>query len=163
MIKTATVSPCGTYRYNLCRRWARGRRVLFVGLNPSTADADVDDATVRRLIKFATSWGFGAFSIVNIFAYRSKDPKDLAVADDPIGPDNGRHLWAAFQQHDVIIPMWGANGGLLGRDAEVLSLMRNSAPGHVLCFGTTKAGHPKHPLYLRADTELEVFNKDLGL
>lgn len=162
MIKSAIISPCGAYRYTLTRKWNKHqRRALFVGLNPSTADAEVDDATIRRLIGFSKDLGFGGFTIVNLFAFRSTDPKNLIKAADPVGPENNRYLNLAFERHDVIIPMWGANGGLLDRDKQVIEILRNTAVNpirRVGCFGTTKAGHPKHPLYLRKDTEIVYFN-----
>lgn len=167
MIKSAIISPCGAYRYTLTRKWDKHRRrALFVGLNPSTADAEVDDATIRRLIGFSKDLGFGGFTIVNLFAFRSTDPKNLTKAVDAIGPENDRYLNLAFERHAVIIPMWGANGGLLDRDKQVIEILRNTPVNpirRVVCFGTTKAGHPKHPLYLRKDTELVYFNLGGGV
>jgi len=93
--RTATLSPCGRYRYRLGRRWAQHRLslpLLFVMLNPSTADAEQDDATIRRCTTFAVAHGFDAMEVVNLFAFRATDPADLWRAADPVGPDADRHI-----------------------------------------------------------------------
>ena len=95
MRRSATLSPCGLYRYDLQRRWGEGPAVVFIGLNPSTADATVDDRTIGRMVGFATSWGRSAITVVNLFALRSKDPALLRAHSDPVGPDNDAVLRAA--------------------------------------------------------------------
>lgn len=145
---SAEFSPCRSYRYALERRWDdAGPTVAFIGLNPSTADEQSNDPTIRRCIGFAQSWGFGSLSMVNLFAMRSKDPRLLYEAEDPIGPDNDRWIEKARRRADALIAAWGTRGTLLGRDESVLAKHRD-----LLCLGVTKDGHPRHPLYLRSDT-----------
>lgn len=153
MISAATLSEDGVYRYDLIRRWGSGRPCLWVCLNPSTADASLDDPTIRRVINFSKGWGFGAFTMVNLFGLRSPDPKALFKHPDPVGPDNlatiARHLPNAGQ----IVVAWGASKRPRGADAAVLDMLR---PYRLWTFalGFTKHGDPRHPLYLKADTAL---------
>ena len=151
MQRTAHFSPCSRYRYSLSRTWDKSlSRVLFIGLNPSTADDQCDDPTVRRCIGFAQSWGYGGLMLVNLFAYRTTNPSGLTEVDDPIGPDNNH--WIAVEQArvDRVVAAWGNNGVLLNRDEAVLESLTQA-----LCLGITKAGCPRHPLYLAAKTPLQ--------
>jgi hypothetical protein len=150
----ALISDDGLYRYVLGRRWARdGQIATFVMLNPSTADATEDDPTIRRCVGFAKSWGMAALHVVNLYALRSTDPKGLWRVADPVGPENDRHLTsharAACTNSSPLIAAWGANAKP-DRVAQVLAL-----PGMVAleALGVTKDGAPRHPLYLRADSE----------
>lgn len=150
---SAWLSGCERYRYRLGRNWGEGwgAPVTFVMLNPSTADAQQDDPTIRRCVGFAKAWGFGRLVVVNLYALRSTDPKGLWRADDPIGPDNDDHLseaaWVAARDDAPIIAAWGANAKP-DRVAEVLALPHMD---RLTALGVTKAGAPRHPLYLRAD------------
>lgn len=146
----AVLSPCGQYRYCLTREWLMGEGVvLFVMLNPSTADAEADDPTIRRCIGFAQRWGFRGLAVGNLFALRATDPQQLKRVADPIGPENDRHLIWMSNGADVTIAAWGTLGAFRNRDQRVLGLLR----GTVEHLGLTKQGHPRHPLYLRADVE----------
>lgn len=145
----AHIDPTGAYRYSLERRWAEtGPTAVFIGLNPSTADASQDDPTIRREVGFARSWGCARLLKGNIFALRSTDPKALYGHADPVGPENNRTLLLLAAQADHLVACWGAHGELLARGADVRKLL---AAYQLLAFGLTKAGHPKHPLYLRSD------------
>jgi hypothetical protein len=115
-------------------------------LNPSTADAHHDDATIRRCIGFARSWGFGGVEIVNLFAYRARDPRELLRVADPVGPRNARFIQMAIARAALVVLAWGAHPSVSRRAA--LSLPR------ARCLGLTRAGHPRHPLYLRRDARL---------
>lgn len=156
----AILSPCGGYRYLLTRRWGAGRALAIVMLNPSTADASVDDPTIRRCMGFARREGFDGIEVANLYAFRATKPGKLALVDDPEGPDNLDHLRRlAIQRRDggVILCAWGAS--------------EHADPGHVrgvtnqlqhygaalVCLGKTKAGAPRHPLYVHADQALERF------
>ncbi len=151
---SAILSPCGRYRYSLTRTFFTGRgRVLFVMLNPSTADAEIDDPTIRRCIGFARRWGFQELAVANLFAWRATDPRELRQAVDPVGPENDRHLMRLSGCADAVIAAWGARGNYHNRAAEVLGLLE----GAIEHLGLTKQGHPKHPLYLRADVGREVY------
>lgn len=134
------------YRYHLWRRWAeRGPLVAFVMLNPSTADARHDDPTIRRCSGFARAWGFAAMTVVNLFALRATDPARLRRARDPVGGGNDGHILAAAGTCDGLVLAWGNCGGLRGRDRAVLALLAGHRPD---CLGLTRAGQPRHPLYL---------------
>lgn len=144
--RSAVISPCGQYRYRLGRRWGDGPTMLWICLNPSIADAEIDDPSVRRMIGFAKSWGFGGFDLGNIFALRSTDPKALYSAADPIGPDNDDHLKAMASGASLVVAGWGAHGNLVDRGDSVKRMI----PG-MKVLGLTKAGEPLHPLYLPKD------------
>ena len=155
---TAVASGCGRYRYELTRRWAVGPVAVMVGLNPSTADHEVDDPTTRRCVGFAKAWGCGGLVLVNLFALRSTDPRRLRDHDDPVGAMNDRFLAAALDAAGdrPVVACWGVRGTLRGRDAEVLALFGDRP---VQCFGRTRDGHPRHPLYLPNTTDLSPFLK----
>lgn len=122
---------------------------MFIGLNPSTADATTDDPTVRRCIGFAKQWGFDEVHIGNLFALRSTDPVALKTVDDPIGLDNDTHLCRMAVDADLVVAAWGSNAMAVDRSAKIIEAI----PG-MACLGFTKSGQPKHPLYLRKDSEL---------
>jgi|HubBroStandDraft_1064217.scaffolds.fasta_scaffold327952_2 hypothetical protein len=143
---SAVFSDCNRYRYVLRRSWDPTRQtVLFVGLNPSTADAKRNDPTIRRCIRFAHDWGFGSLIMANLFAYRATQPGILPRADDPIGPKNNSWLSRLQKQADIVIAAWGIHGTLRARNLEVLPRFPI-----IHCLGKTKSGHPRHPLYLPA-------------
>ncbi len=157
MIKGATISNCGKYRYDLWRIWDwREPRVLFTMLNPSTADADKDDPTIRRCIKFAKDYSFGGMYVCNLFAFRATNPKQLYKADDPIDPENMHHIHraAVLKCNGEVICAWGNHGSLNGRSGEMIWAFKNLWGVKGKCFGLTKKGEPKHPLYLKGDTQL---------
>lgn len=160
---SAAFSPCERYRYALNRRWREGLPVaVWVMLNPSTADHEQLDPTIRRCVGFSKSWGCSGLIVVNAYALRSTDPKGLWREGDPVGPHNDlvlRKMAAHAADGAKVIAAWGANIKP-DREREVYDLLR--AHGPVYCLGTTKAGHPKHPLYLRADTELREFEMGGG-
>lgn len=152
MIRNAIFSPDRTYRYYLERVWNSALPVLaIIGLNPSTADETEDDPTIRRCISFAQRDGYGAIVMLNLFAYRSTDPKQLSKVDDPIGPNNDGVLRRHTEGRFVVLA-WGTRGGLYARDYAVIGLLHSRA---LLCLGKTKDGHPKHPLYLKSDTSMQ--------
>jgi hypothetical protein len=151
----AEFSKCRTYRYVLWRRWnepGTGRSVLFIGLNPSTADETVDDPTIRRCIGFAKRWGYGELVMMNAFAARATDPRQLHATADPIGPENDQWLIHRQQQADLIVAAWGMHCSA-EREHDLCQLLNRT----LYCLGHTQAGRPKHPLYLRRDTKLERF------
>lgn len=126
---------------------------MFIGLNPSTADETKDDPTIRRCIGFARVREASGLVMANLFAYRATDPYIMRQADDPIGPDNDSWLTFLALRATYVIAAWGVHGSFQGRDQEVLKLLAGKRI-KVSCLGTTKAGLPRHPLYLRSDTEL---------
>lgn len=152
----AIFSECRTYRYALWRRWGEGAAALFIGLNPSTADEARDDPTIRRCIRFARDWGHDAVVVVNLFAYRATDPRNLIGLADPIGPDNDLALAQCHDVAAITVAAWGVNGRLNDRaDAVMRWLDPIGKPLH--CLGTTKDGHPRHPLYVPANRQPSVY------
>lgn len=145
---TAIYSDCERYRYMLTRTWdPAGERALFVMLNPSTATEMQNDPTVERCERRARTLGFGAFRVCNIFAWRDTDPARMRRATDPVGPANDDAIADSCPWADRIVCGWGAHGAHLDRGAEVERLMRTTGlPLYHL--GLTKAGHPRHPLYI---------------
>ena len=151
----AVFDESGVYRYLLWRKWDRSRpSVAFVLLNPSTADATADDPTIRRCIGFARGWGFGGMEVANLFAFRATTPRLLGSAIDPVGPENDRHLRELAARAEHVVVAWGNGGALFGRAAAVLPLFEGR---ELYCLGVTKAGAPRHPLYVRGDSELGTF------
>lgn len=155
--RDAILSECGLFRYWLLRRWGQGKPLLFVMLNPSTADAVDDDATIRRCAGFATDHGYGGFEVVNLFAFRATDPQDLRAGGWKVGPDNDHHIAEATKRAGGICVAWGANAKGLSRPAGVLRLLRLHSNVAIHCLGVTASGHPQHPLMLPADRRLMPF------
>jgi len=145
---TAIYSDCEKYRYALTRIWDDGgRKVSFVMLNPSTATEVQNDPTVERCERRARALGFGAFRVCNIFAWRDTDPFKMRKAAEPIGPGNDEAIADACDWADMAVCAWGTHGEHLGRGPQVAKIMRaTQAPLYHL--GLSKAGHPKHPLYI---------------
>jgi hypothetical protein len=144
----ALLSDCGRYRYRLWRLWDSEAPVMtWVMLNPSTADADVDDPTIRKCIGFAKAHQYGGIIVVNLFAWRATDPKELPKVADPIGPENDEHIrWAVTAPMlGTVVAGWGGEKFAAKRATAVTALIRMT--GRTLhCFRQTKA--PWHPLYL---------------
>lgn len=153
----ATFDSTGTYRYVLWRQWAiNAPKVAFVMLNPSTADAQTDDATIRRCTQFAKSWGYGSLDVVNLFALVATYPAQLQDVADPIGSENDRYLLTTGQNASTLILAWGNWGRLLERDRAVFKLLAHLP--NIYCLGMNKTGQPRHPLYLKRDTTLIAFS-----
>jgi hypothetical protein len=154
MHSEALLSDCGTYRYYLSRLWDKERtQACWIMLNPSTADAMQDDATIRRCCGFAESWGFGGIVVVNLFAFRATEPARIAAAVkqgiDPVGPENDKAILTGAVG-TRLIAAWGNHGELFGRAQAVLTLLEGRNLYHL---GLTASGQPKHPLYLPKDTK----------
>lgn len=198
---SAKLSACGTYRYDLRRRWPRDcgpkcdvpfgrcapdcsgwvepRPMVFVGLNPSTATAEVDDPTIRRCIGFAKRESCGELVMLNLYALRATDPGKLLVhglaasakistrtvsfrpfarvAEDAVGPDNNHTIAAVLvevaNRNGIVVAAWGSTDAKLHAD-RVAVVRKLIGAWPVMCLGTTKDGSPRHPLYLRADAPL---------
>jgi hypothetical protein len=151
----AIISTCGTYRYLLTRPGDalpdRGT-ALFLMVNPSTADATLDDPTIRRCRGFARLWGCTGIAVANLYALRATDPAELWRHHDPKGPENDAWLLRLASEYREVICAWGANV----KPARVLAALRifEAAGAKLWCLGTTKDGHPRHPLYVRGDQPL---------
>lgn len=154
--KDAVLSEDGVYRYALLRSWDDNLpRDVWIMLNPSTADAYVDDRTIGRCMSFSRSWGAGGIRVVNLFALRATNPAELAKHPDPVGPSNDQilHFSTVDRSWDPsgpgrVIAAWGAHPMARER-AKQVDLGRLT-----LCLGVTKDGHPRHPLYVKGDTAL---------
>ncbi len=124
----------------------RGPLVLFIDLNPSTADETNDDPTITRCVNFARAWGFGGLVMANLFAYRATDPQKLSQCPDPVGPENNRSLLKLQEEASLVVAAWGNHGTLFDRGSEVLKLLKEPH-----CLEMSLSGQPKHPLYLKSD------------
>ncbi|HEY9081353.1 DUF1643 domain-containing protein [Magnetovibrio sp.] len=161
MDKGAIISECGQYRYMLWRRWDKTKpRLVFIMLNPSTADADIDDATIRLCMGRARRMGYGGIRVINLFAYRATNPSELRQVDDPVGPEN----WKYLEQHcgcgaagEMTIAAWGNDGTLKGQSRErwreALEIICYDMGTPLYCLGLTKHGQPKHPLRISYETQ----------
>ncbi len=181
ILSGADISADGKYRYLLWREWrlsAVGRKAkwrmfgvkdgagqelgeplscVFIMLNPSTADAEQDDPTIRRCIGYAKAWGYDRLEVVNLFAYRATDPREvfaLSQSGDPVGPRNQEVINQATGDAGMIVCAWGAHGGYMGQDETVLGWLHDKER---YSLGLTKDGKPRHPLYLRADAKPKLY------
>ncbi len=152
--KNALISDCGCYRYHLWRQWSGdslAKPVVFIGLNPSTENADLDDPTIRRCVGFAKSWGYDALLMVNLFALRATNPKVLKRTTDPIGPHNTAWLHRAVARAPMVVAAWGTHGSYRNRHSQV----KDEFTGSLHTLKLTKNGFPSHPLYLPARLQPE--------
>lgn len=165
-MRSAAFSGCGHYRYALWRdTGCLGGEgiVLFVMLNPSTADAKLDDPTIRRCIRFARDWGYAKLAVGNLYALRATDPADLRDAAeagvDPVGPDNDEWLTKLAGNAWTTILAWGAHPMAERRARDVRQLVEGWSGGTAQCLGQTKSLAPRHPLYVRASQRPEPFKR----
>lgn len=153
---TAVFSPDREFRYTLTRRWDDRLLVNFLMLNPSTADENIEDPTIRRCMGFARDWGYGGLMVTNIFAYRSTDPKALYKVPDPTGPANNEYILKTAKACAVVVCAWGEHGAHQGRGAIVHKLLREAGIA-TRCLEKNASGEPKHPLYVARDRKLMDF------
>lgn len=145
----AIISEDKKYRYSLWRVWQKKKpKVLFIMLNPSTADAETDDATIRRCRGYAEAWGYGGFFVGNLFPFRSPEPKDLLKCENPIGHNNEEYLKTMKEHCCLVVCAWG--------NSSIVSKIEKRFPDykplkhfyHLHYLELSKDGTPKHPLYL---------------
>ena len=156
--RTAHLSTDGMYRYRLTRQWDNGILLAFIMLNPSTADADVDDPTIRRCMGFARRERFAGIVVGNLYAFRATRPEDMKWANDPFGPGNAGALDRIADEAEgaPIVCAWGSSGGIFGgHRAFIGRLQRRKAT--LVCLGKGANGMPRHPLYVRAAQPLEAY------
>ncbi len=155
---SAVLSDCGTYRYRLERHGLAGSgAIAWIMVNPSTADASQDDATIRKVIGFSERLGAGWLIVGNKFAYRATDVRDLRWCADPRGPDNDRHLAEIMQSAPMVIAAWGPLSKLppaLRKRWTTVKLVADRLGVSLMCLGTAQDGQPRHPLMLAYDTPL---------
>ena len=154
----AVYSGDEAHRFELTRRWGDGAGVLFIMLNPSKATEAANDPTVERCEQRARRWGYPAFTVANVFAFRATLPADLKRSADPVGAGNDLVLTALARQAGRVICAWGVHGAHQGRGAAVEALLRGEGPG-LWHLGLTKDGHPRHPLYLGYDRQTEPWGQ----
>lgn len=164
IIKGAEFSDDERYRYSLWRIWREsGRKVLFVCLNPSTADDVKNDPTIKRCEGFARHWGYGGFYMANLFGYRCTNPLLLRAVADPVGEENDLTLRKLSRYEcDLVVAAWGNHGEYLGRSHRVMEILWKSSIngcGAPQCFGFNRSGEPKHLLYLRKDAGLIIIDR----
>ncbi len=153
------------YRYVLWRLWNRESPPLItIMLNPSTADEEILDPTVKKCVKWARVWGYGGLYVLNAFALRSTDPELLAEhvheGKDPVGPENDFHITKALAEHPGarLVVGWGKHATLLNRHQRMIELL---AARELYCLGINKDGSPQHPLYIANATEPKVWRPNL--
>jgi hypothetical protein len=142
------------YRWQFDRRWSEGRTITWIGLNPGTGDTDgAHRPTLRRMVTLSRASGYGSLIVVNLFAWRGRDPKELREQADPIGEYNDATIAAATSPSisDMTVACWGHHGRLNDRARYVLEEV---VEGDVYCLGITKHGEPRHPLYVPTDARL---------
>jgi hypothetical protein len=157
--KRTILSGDRVYRYILWRECRVGfltsnGHALFICLNPSTADEVENDHTVRKCMGFVERWNLSALCIVNLFAVRTSDPEEMKRHPEPVGPCNDQWLRMTSRHAKFIVAAWGAHGGHMRRDRQVLNLINRE----VLCLRTTKDNFPEHPLYVPYETKLRPYS-----
>ncbi len=158
MKRSAIFSSDRKYRYVLWRIWDEEKPAcVFIGLNPSTADENIDDPTIKKCIKFSMRWGLGALCMLNLFAWRATDPREMIKCDKPRGEDNDAIILKATARCPLVVAAWGVKGGHQDRDVEVLTLLREQK---IVCLDVTDGMFPKHPLYCRDDSVLKGYRKN---
>ena len=162
LVGSASFDAHGIYRYRLTRRWDSARpSMAWIMLNPSTATANSDDPTIRRVIGFSRTWGFGMAEVVNLFGLCASDPRRLRTSPAPVGPGNDRALMSAAASNPAVVVAWGDHGAIVNpltgvrRCDEVLDMVGSAQS--MLSLGATRRGQPRHPLYLPKDTVAEAY------
>ncbi len=172
MNSNAVFSPSRKYRYRLNRTINKSRKeIIFIGLNPSTADEEDNDSTLIRVLNFSKSWGYGSLVVINLFARISTSPKLLKSSSNPIGPFNNFELktnikgWSQNEFCDLWLG-WGVNGSFMKRDRNILKEIKKYSENRMESFpkaqmpialGLTKGGHPRHPLYMANSSYFRPF------
>lgn len=147
----AKYSDCEKYRYVLTRVWNdKGERVMFIGLNPSTANEIKNDPTVTRMVNFSKKWGFGSITVCNLFAFRSTFPKYMKSKEDPVGTQTDKLIKEELNNVKLVVAAWGNHGKFLNRSTEILKYLKDFHH-----FGFTKLNEPRHVLYLSNNADLK--------
>lgn len=158
-MRETVISECGQYRYQLVRKprieMPEKTTALFIMLNPSTADASLDDPTIRRCRAFADFWGCAGITVANLYALRATNPEELLKHTDPIGPENDEYLVRLVREYGDVVCAWGNNAMKDRADYFIRMALKHNS--RLWCLGVNKNGAPKHPLYIKADTKLTRF------
>lgn len=161
---SAVISRCGKYRYRLERDSLGTGQTAIIMVNPSTADATDNDATIRKLLGFGRNYGWGRIVVGNLFAYRATDVRELATVDDPVGPDNDQHLRDILSGANQIVFAWGPTTKLPKRLRDrwksVASVADEISGGRMYSIGDpAKDGQPCHPLILPYSRKLQPWSR----
>ena len=159
MERDAWISDCGKFRYSLSRAWDADLLKPWLGvimLNPSRADALVDDPTIIRCIGFAHRLGFAGLTVRNLFAFRATNPDEMFAAPDPIGPENDAAILNLVGVCPMVIAAWGVHGSHIGRDKAVVKLLAEGLDSQRcwIASGSRKTDTLRHPLYLPSNVEV---------
>lgn len=158
-MKDTEVGPCTfsadrLYRYTLSREWAAGEKVAWIGLNPSTADENQLDPTLRRVTAFTKGWGFTGFHMLNLFAFRATKPENMKAAADPVGPNNDQWIIDTVRKSALVICCWGTHGSFKERDFDVIDKLSDAGQwGKLHSLKVNADGSPGHPLYIKGDVQ----------
>lgn len=153
MKRQAKISPDGKYRYNLSRIWDEEKpKILFIMHNPSTADHTSDDPTMKRVINYAKDWGYGGVFVGNLYAFRSKCPKDLLNVDNPEGEDNRQEVCSLIELVETIVYAWGNNKKEPDWLREKVDIP--------YCIDVGVNGIPKHPLHLKRELVYRLYERN---
>jgi hypothetical protein len=160
--RSAVLSADGLYRYRLERQVGDEKKTAtFIMLNPSMADAEIDDPTIRRCMGFCVRWRCGRLVVVNLFAFRAAKVRDLKAARNPVGPRNNAAIEKAANDAarggGMIVAAWGAGGSWLGRDRQVMDRL-DRIDANMTCLRRTASRAPEHPLYVPYDVTPEPFD-----
>lgn len=159
-VGSAVISDCGKYRYELRRTLPGGftGEVAWVMLNPSTADWAEDDATIRKVMGFSYRWGFGSVRVVNLYALRATDCRELKRSADPRGRENAKYVSRALEECDSVVLGWGRRSKM---PDDGHWFVRERARGmEVKCLGFTKCHQPVHPLMIGYDRNLVTMDSE---
>lgn len=163
IIRDAIISPCKQYRYQLERSWSeqtsRNSTVVFIGLNPSTADLTKDDPTIRKCMTYAQAWQFKKLVMVNLFSWRTTNPNELMQAKNPVGRLTDKYLDEAVSRSALVVACWGEYGTFLGRSDDIRARYQR----RLSCLSTNQSGEPTHPLYLPATLTPVKLRKKSGI
>jgi len=162
--RKAVFSPCRTWRYHLQQVWDESKpNLIWLMLNPSTADEMKNDPTVERCEQRARMWDFGGVEVFNLFAFRATNPNEMASHPDPVGPENDKWMaeFARKSKTTLAIIGWGEHGKHLDRGRDVLALI-DKHKGQVHALKVNASGHPKHPLYIGYSQESMPYSIDLS-
>ncbi len=153
----ACFSEDDKYRYKLSRLIDIGKgKIVWCMLNPSTANAFILDPTLRKCLEFSKRWGFRQMSIINLYALRATNPKELYKVKYPIGMENDNAISGECENADMIICGWGQEKIVKSYNFDKMKKYFKNK--HVCCLGTNKDDSPKHPLYLPYTTHLRSFS-----
>jgi hypothetical protein len=151
----AIMSSCQHYRYELSREWGNAdTSILWIGMNPSTADANFDDPTCGREVRFSKDWGFNRYLKVNVLDWRATFPKDIPTDPKIAASAEGRaHLLKLASESQMVMAVWGKLPPKLAHQAHIVAELLQQKNIPLMCLGQNKDGSPKHPLYLKANLE----------